>query len=80
MPVFIPRKFREHRPNLTSYCQLCAARGLRKKMYKLRDGPTDRYFCNGECAGEYVDKRHSCVKVNAFLKLLPYERKCGPSS
>ena len=76
MPAFIPHSMRTHRKTLRSYCKWCARRDLRKNMYKGRDGPVDHFFCNQEHALEWLDYRHSCVAVNALLKMIPSEREC----
>lgn len=68
---------RTTKPNLTCYCQLCAATGERKNFFKLRDGPIDWWFCNDDHALEWLDQRHSCPERNAFLKLTPEQRRCA---
>lgn len=73
--MFIPK--REHsiiHPTTSSYCKWCGKRQLRKRMFKLVHGPVNFYFCNDEHAIEWCDHRHSCVTVNAVLRMHPTRR------
>jgi len=75
MPVFIPRKMqRASQTTLSCYCQWCAARGVRKRFFKMRDGPVDWFFCNEEHALDWLEYRHRAASINAMLKLPPKER------
>ena len=74
-PALIPKSSRRTpRPDLACYCKWCAARGLRRHFFKLRDGPLDWYFSNDEHALEWLEHRHKSTRINAVLKLCPQER------
>lgn len=45
-----------------------------KKLYKLRDGPLDWYFCNSEHALDWLEHRHRSHSINAVLRLRPKAR------
>ena len=62
------------RTNTLCYCQWCATTGQKKRFYKLRDGPIDWFFCNEECALQWLDYRFSCPAVNQLLRCTPGQR------
>ena len=71
--IFLPRDKRSCRPSLRCYCQWCGARGNRRDLYKLRDGPIDVWFCNDDHALEWLTHRHD-PEWNAFLRMTPTQR------
>ena len=65
----------DYKPESRCYCQWCAKRGLRREFYKLRDGPIDWWFCNDDHALEWLEKRHTSVQINRYLRMTPRQRR-----
>ena len=74
--VFLPHRFtKPMQPHLTCYCHWCARSGFAKKdPFKLVDGPIDFFFCNDECALNWLDMRLKHPKIADLFKLIPEER------
>lgn len=43
---------------LCTTCKWCHERDMRKNMFRVRDGPIDHYFCDGDCHQKWVTYRH----------------------
>jgi len=52
----------------------CSQRHMRKHMFKMRDGPIDWWFCNEDCALDWLTWRHRNPTMYTFLKLPHAER------
>jgi hypothetical protein len=77
MGVAIPRHMYRPARTTTSCCKWCGVCKERKHLYKLRDGPLDRWFCSDDHALEWLDYRHKTPAINAMLRVHPRERDLG---
>jgi len=78
--MFIPRHMRSFKRQTRSFCRYCCRRDATKKLYKLREGPLDWYFCNEEHALDWLEHRYRDLRSNRLLSTLPHERAallCG---
>lgn len=39
-------------------CRWCLNRGWRKEMFKVKDGPSEYWFCDADCSAKFVKYRH----------------------
>lgn len=73
--MFIPDSVRNPPRSETAHCQWCLRRAKRRELFKLVNGPVNHYFCDDDHALQWCDARHSCIAVNALLRLQPAERR-----
>lgn len=55
-------------------CKWCTARGLKKEMFRLKDGPGDFWFCDTHCSCNWVRYRH-VYGIAHVLRMATKERK-----
>ena len=72
--IFIPDRVRNPPRTESAHCLWCLRRAKRRELFKLVNGPVNHYFCNDDHAIQWCDARHSCIAVNAMLRLQPAER------
>lgn len=72
--IFIPDRVRNPPRTESAHCLWCLRRAKRRELFKLVNGPVNHYFCNDDHAIQWCDARHSCIAVNAMLRLQPEER------
>ena len=72
--MFIPKSESTRRMKQTeTWCQWCGEFGKKKSFFKVRDGPVDWFFCNGEHYEEWLTFR-TCGQFAALLKATPEDR------
>jgi len=79
--MFLPRSARVHARNRRAWCHWCCARGTKGRLFKLRDGPIDWFFCDTAHAELWLEYRH-VAKTWRLCRALPSERRallCGRS-
>ena len=54
-------------------CRWCLHRDWRKDMFKVKDGPSEFWFCDCECAAKFVKYRHM-IGTAHILKMGPVVR------
>lgn len=72
--LFLPPSARNHRSNRRAWCHWCCARGTKGRLFKLRDGPTDWFFCDTFHAELWLEYRHA-PETYQLCRMLPRERR-----
>ena len=69
--MFLPKY--THKPVLMSWCRWCCASDQKKRMFKVRNGPVDWFFCNEAHADQWFYYRHK-PETWALCRMQPEER------
>mgnify|MGYP006248336657 CR=1 FL=1 len=72
--VFLPPEARRYRPELKAYCHWCVETKPKRALFKVREGPIDRHFCDVMHAELWLQYRHT-EKAHKLCRMPPKERR-----